>query len=40
MSLRAGENEAGLPLGLQLTGRWYGDEELLAIAAQIETHLA
>ena len=37
VSIPAGTNQAGLPLGLQTTGRWYGDERLLqgseAIAA-------
>ncbi|MFQ5399725.1 MAG: amidase [Anaerolineae bacterium] len=36
LSLPSGVNEAGLPLGLQLTGRWYGDEIVLAWAAEIE----
>ncbi len=36
LTLPAGKNEAGLPLGLQLTGRWYGDEAMLSFALQIE----
>lgn len=36
LTLPAGKNGAGLPLGLQLTGRWYGDEAMLAFARQIE----
>ncbi|MCP4359711.1 MAG: amidase [Chloroflexi bacterium] len=36
VSLPAGKNEAGLPLGLQLTGHWYADEELLGFARQLE----
>ena len=36
LTLPAGKNEAGLPLGLQLTGRWYGDEAMLSFAHQIE----
>jgi Asp-tRNA(Asn)/Glu-tRNA(Gln) amidotransferase A subunit family amidase len=36
LTLPAGKNAAGLPLGLQLTGHWYGDEALLGFAAQIE----
>ncbi|MCP5101236.1 MAG: amidase, partial [Chloroflexi bacterium] len=35
VSLPAGLNETGLPLGLQLTGRWYEDEALLGWAAEI-----
>jgi len=30
LSLPAGKNAAGLPLGLQVTARWYADEVLLA----------
>lgn len=40
LSLPAGKNKAGLPLGLQLTGRWFGDEALLSFACQIEPILA
>ena len=36
LTLPAGKNSAGLPLGLQLTGRWYGDEAMLSFAHQIE----
>ena len=36
LSLPAGKNDAGLPLGLQLAGRWYGDELLLVCAQSIE----
>ncbi|MCB8981019.1 MAG: amidase [Ardenticatenaceae bacterium] len=36
LSLPAGKNKAGLPLGLQLIGRWFGDEALLSFACQIE----
>lgn len=36
VTVPAGTNEAGLPLGLQLTGHWYADEELLDFAEQIE----
>lgn len=35
LTLPTGKNEAGLPLGLQLTGRWYGDEMLLAWAEEM-----
>lgn len=37
VSLPAGNNRAGLPLGLQLTGRWYEDEALLNWAAELES---
>ena len=40
ITLPAGKNEEGLPLGLQVTGHWYADEELLGFAAQIEAALA
>lgn len=36
LTLPAGFNDAGLPLGLQLTARWYADEAMLAWAAEIE----
>lgn len=36
VGLPAGKNDAGLPLGLQLAGRFGADEELLAWAAGIE----
>lgn len=36
LTLPAGKNEAGLPLGLQLTGRWFGDEAMLSFASQLE----
>ncbi len=36
LTLPAGKNEVGLPLGLQLTGRWYGDEAMLSFALQLE----
>jgi len=39
ISLPTGNNEEGLPLGLQVTGHWYADEELLSFAAQIEAAL-
>ena len=40
LTLPAGKNKAGLPLGLQLTGRWFGDEALLSFACQVEPILA
>jgi Asp-tRNA(Asn)/Glu-tRNA(Gln) amidotransferase A subunit family amidase len=36
LNLPSGKNAAGLPLGLQLVGRWRGDEHLLAWAVEIE----
>ena len=36
LSLPVGRNAAGLPLGLQLAGRWLEDEILLAAAAEVE----
>ena len=36
MSLPAGFNQEGLPMGLQISGRWYGDEAMVAAAAQLE----
>ncbi len=39
VNLPSGRNADGLPLGLQVTGRWYDDERLLAWAAEIEATL-
>lgn len=39
MSLPAGFSKAGLPMGLQITGHWYGDEAMIAAAAQLEAVL-
>jgi Asp-tRNA(Asn)/Glu-tRNA(Gln) amidotransferase A subunit family amidase len=36
VSLPASISEAGLPLGLQIAGRWYGDEVLLEWGADLE----
>lgn len=36
LTLPAGQDDASLPLGLQLTGHWYADEELLGFAERIE----
>ncbi len=36
ISLPCGTNEAGLPLGLQIIGGWYQDEQLLAWAEMLE----
>lgn len=37
LTVPAGRSAAGLPLAIQLTGRWYEDEVMLAWAAEIET---
>jgi Asp-tRNA(Asn)/Glu-tRNA(Gln) amidotransferase A subunit family amidase len=39
VGLPAGSNEAGLPLGVQLVGRWMADESILAWAEAIEAVL-
>ncbi len=39
LSLPAGENARGLPMGLQVTGRFEGDEELIALAGGLEAEL-
>lgn len=39
ISLPAGRNDRGLPLGIQLVGRWHRDEEMLAHAAFVERAL-
>ncbi|HTP11279.1 MAG TPA: amidase, partial [Anaerolineae bacterium] len=36
LSLPCGTNEAGLPLGLQVVGGWYSDEQLLNWVEQLE----
>jgi Asp-tRNA(Asn)/Glu-tRNA(Gln) amidotransferase A subunit family amidase len=36
INLPCGLNEEGLPLGLQVSGRWYQDEALLAWAEELE----
>jgi Asp-tRNA(Asn)/Glu-tRNA(Gln) amidotransferase A subunit family amidase len=40
LNLPAGDNEQGLPLGLQLVGRWQADEQLLAWAELMEAIVA
>lgn len=40
LGLPSGTSAEGLPLGLQLAGRWYADEALLAWAADLEKALA
>lgn len=37
VNVPSGTNEAGLPLGVQLVGRWYEDEALLQWAERIES---
>ncbi|PIE80779.1 MAG: amidase [Chloroflexi bacterium] len=39
LSLPAGFNGQGLPMGLQVTGHWYGDEKMLAAAVGLERAL-
>ena len=39
ISLPCGTNEAGLPLGVQVVGGWYQDEQLLAWAEELERAL-
>jgi len=39
VNLPMGMGEAGLPMGLQLAGRWYEDEALLEWSAQLEMSL-
>ena len=36
LSVPAGRDDEGLPLGIQLVGRWYGDEVLLQWAEHVE----
>jgi Asp-tRNA(Asn)/Glu-tRNA(Gln) amidotransferase A subunit family amidase len=36
LSLPAGRDASGLPLGLQLVGNWHKDESLLAWAGALE----
>lgn len=40
IGIPAGSNSAGLPLGIQLVGRWNEDERLLSQAEQIEKSLS
>ena len=40
INLPAGNNEDGLPMGLQVIGNWYKDESLLFWAKDIEKVLA
>jgi len=35
LTLPAGKNDEGLPLGIQLTGRWYEDEAMLSWAEEV-----
>ena len=39
VNLPAGVDEQGLPMGLQVAGRWYEDEALLEWSAQLEMSL-
>ncbi|MGE0874145.1 MAG: amidase [Burkholderiales bacterium] len=40
LSLPVGFTRDGLPVGIQLVGRWYADAQLLALAARLEALLA
>ena len=40
VNLMAGRGEDGMPMGLQVTGRWYEDETLLEWAAELEPIVA
>jgi aspartyl-tRNA(Asn)/glutamyl-tRNA(Gln) amidotransferase subunit A len=40
LSMPCGYSEAGLPIGLQLVGRWYSDRFLLQVAKRLEAELA
>jgi Asp-tRNA(Asn)/Glu-tRNA(Gln) amidotransferase A subunit family amidase len=37
LTVPSGADESGLPLGLQLVGRWQQDEELLQLGRRLET---
>ena len=39
LSMPCGRNAVGLPIGLQLVGRWHDDRYLLGVAALLERHL-
>lgn len=39
LSMPCGRSAAGLPIGLQLAGRWYADRYLLGIARRVEQAL-
>ena len=39
VTIPSGKNASGLPLGLQITGRWYEDERLLDWSIELETIL-
>jgi Asp-tRNA(Asn)/Glu-tRNA(Gln) amidotransferase A subunit family amidase len=40
VTVPSGVNQSGLPLGLQVAGRWYGDEQLLAWSESLEETLS
>ena len=40
IALPTGKNEEGLPMALQIAGRWYEDERLMEWSAELETRLA
>jgi len=39
LNLPSGMNRAGLPIGIQVAGRWYADEQLLAWGEELEPKL-
>jgi aspartyl-tRNA(Asn)/glutamyl-tRNA(Gln) amidotransferase subunit A len=39
LSMPCGRSAGGLPIGLQLAGRWYDDRWLLGVAALLEREL-
>jgi len=36
VAVQAGRNKAGMPVGVQLVGRWHGEDRLLDLAAGLE----
>jgi aspartyl-tRNA(Asn)/glutamyl-tRNA(Gln) amidotransferase subunit A len=40
LSMPCGKSALGLPIGLQLAGRWHDDRFLLGVAALLEAGLA
>ncbi len=39
VALPTGKSRLGLPMGVQITGRWYADEAMLEWAAELESGL-
>jgi Asp-tRNA(Asn)/Glu-tRNA(Gln) amidotransferase A subunit family amidase len=40
ISINAGWTDDGLPVGMQLVGRWYEDRSLLRLARRLQDHLS